>query len=241
MTIPLDLVAQPLFGVAATVVPYAVARGIERRHPGAHVLLTTSVAIVLLLLSLHGLGRAPLDRLYDAYNRGGAIVTFFLGPATVALAVPLYDNARRIGRDLLPLLAGVAAGAVTSMAVGCGLTWLLGGSRVAVLSMFARGCTTPIAMDVSAQIGGDPRLTALFTGVSGLLGTLLGPPLLRGLGIRGDGPTGVALGTASHGIGTARALRTSEAAGAAAAVAMTAAGVLTAVATLPLRWALHRG
>ena len=235
-----DLLAQPVFGVTATVVPYALARAVERRHPNVHVLLTTTLAIALLLLSLHLLGRVTLDHLYDAYNRGGSIVTFFLGPATVALAVPLYDNARRIGRDLIPLLAGVTAGVATSMAVGCGTTRLFGGSRVTVLSMFARGCTTPIAMDVAAQIGGDPRLTALFTGVSGLLGAVAGPPLLRAIRVRGDLPSGVALGTASHGIGTARALRTGEAAGAAAAVAMTAAGVLTAVAALPLRWLLHR-
>ena len=221
------LAAHPLFGVTATVVPYAVARAVERRHPGVHVLLTTCGALIAFLL----LARVP----YADYARGGDLVSFFLGPATVALAVPLYDHARRIGRQLLPLLAAVVAGATTSMAVGCGLAWLLGGTRVTVLSMLPRGCTTPIAMEVSAALGGDPNLTAVFTGVSGLLGSLLGPPLLRRLKVTGDLPNGVALGTASHGIGTARALRDSEAAAAAAAaVAMTAAGVLTAVAGLVL-------
>ena len=219
--------AHPLFGVAATVVPYALARAIERRRPAVHVLLTTCGALVGLLV----LARIP----YDDYRHGGDLITFFLGPATVALAVPLYDQAARIGRQILPLLAGVAAGATTSMAVGYGLVRLLGGSRVTALSMLPRGCTTPIAMDVAAAIGGDPNLTAVFTGVSGLIGSLAGPPLLRRLRIDADLPTGVALGTASHGIGTARALRQGEACGAAAAVAMTVAGVLTAVAGLVLR------
>jgi putative effector of murein hydrolase len=226
-----SLYAHPLFGVAITVIPYALARWVERRHRHVHVLLTTCGTLILFLL----LARMP----YADYDRGGSIVSFFLGPATVALAVPLYDHGRRVGRQLLPLLAGVVAGVATSMAVGCGLTWLLGGDRVTVLSMLPRGCTTPIAMDVSAQIGGSPPLTAVFTGVSGLLGALLGPPLLRRIRVTADLPTGVALGTASHGIGTARALRDGEAAGAAAAVAMTAAGVLTAVAALPLRWCLR--
>ena len=232
MTVTELFYAHPLFGVTATVVPYALARAVERRHPNVHVLLTTCCSLILFLLLAH----VP----YAAYDRGGSIVSFFLGPATVALAVPLYDQAKRIGRQLVPLLAGVTAGAVTSMAVGCGLTWLFGGSRVTVLSMLPRGCTTPIAMDVAAQIGGRPELTAVFTGVSGLLGSLVGPALLRRVGVDHNLPTGVALGTASHGIGTARALRDSEAAGAAAAVAMTVAGVLTAVAALPLRWFLHR-
>ena len=222
----------PLFGVAATIIPYALARAVERRHPSVHVLLTTCCSLILFLL----LARVP----YADYDRGGSIVSFFLGPATVALAVPLYDQAKRVGRQLLPLLAGVTAGAATSMAVGSGLTWLLGGSRVTALSMLPRGCTTPIAMDVAAQLGGSPQLTAVFTGVSGLLGSLVGPWLLRRIGVLGDLPTGVALGTASHGIGTARALRMSEAAGAAAAVAMTVAGVLTAIAALPLRWPLSK-
>ncbi len=224
--------SNPLFGVALTVIPYALARLIERRHPNVHVLLTTSATLVLFLL----LARVP----YPDYRVGGDLVTFFLGPATVALAVPLYDHAKRIGRDLLPLLAGVAAGAASSMAVGCGVTWLLGGSRSTVLSILPRGCTTPIAMDVAAQLGGDPQLTALFTAVSGLLGALVGPWLLRQVNVTRDLPTGVALGTASHGIGTARALRTSEAAGAAAAVAMTVAGVLTAVVGITLRWAMKK-
>ncbi len=223
--------AHPLFGVTATVVPYALARAVERRRPTAHVLLTTCGALVLFLV----LARVP----YAAYDHGGSIVSFFLGPATVALAVPLYDHAKRIGRHLLPLGAGVTAGAATSMAVGCGLTWLFGGSGVTVVSMLARGCTTPIAMDVSAALGGSPPLTAVFTGVSGLLGALVGPALLRRCGVRRELAVGVALGTASHGIGTARALRLSEATGAAAAVSMTVAGVLTALTSLPLRHWLH--
>jgi predicted murein hydrolase (TIGR00659 family) len=224
--------SQPLFGVAVTVIPYAVARMVERRHPNVHVLLSTSGSLILLLL---------LARIrYDDYNRGGSIVSFFLGPATVALAVPLYDHAKRIGRSLLPLLAGVTAGAATSMAVGCGVARLLGGSRVTVLSMVPRGCTTPIAMDVAAQLGGNPQLTAVLTAVSGLLGSLVGPWLLRQIKVTDDLPLGVALGTASHGIGTARALRTSETAGAAAAVSMTIAGLLTAVAGIALRHALPK-
>ena len=224
----MPIYAHPLFGVAATVVPYVAARAVERRHPSVHVLLTTCGALVAFLL----LARVP----YADYRRGGDLVTFFLGPATVALAVPLYDHARAIDRSFVPLLAGVAAGAATSMLVGGGLAWLLGGSRTTALSMVPRGCTTPIAMDVAAALGGSPELTAVFAGVSGLLGRLLGPPLLRRLHVADDLSLGVALGTASHGIGTARALRTSQAAGAAAAVAMTTAGVLTAVVALALRW-----
>ena len=173
---------------------------------------------------------------YDSYNRGGAIVSFFLGPATVALAVPMVHHAKRIGRRMLPILAAVVVGTVVSMLVSGGLAYLFGGDRTVVLSMVPRGCTTPIAMAVADQIGGDHSWAAIGTGVSGLVGVIVGPPLLRLIGVRRDVPFGAAMGTGSHAIGTARALKHSDAAGGVAALAMTVAGVLTAVLGIGIRW-----
>ncbi len=220
--------ADPLFGMTLTVGVYAAATSLNRRFRWANPLVLNILVVVAVLV---GFG-IP----YDSYNAGGRIVSFFLGPATVALAVPMVDHARRIGRRMGPVLAAAVVGTAVSMVVSGGLAYLLGGDRTVVLSMIPRGCTTPIAMAVADQIGGSHSWAAIATGVSGLVGVVVGPPLLRLAGVRRDVPFGAAMGTASHAIGTARSLRHSDAAGGVAALAMTVAGVLTAVLGIAIRW-----
>jgi len=223
------LYAHPLFGSSITVIVYTLATAAHRRVRWAHGLLTTCVLLTALLL----LARIP----YASYNVGGQIVSFFLGPATVALAVPFYKHARAIHDRLPQVLTAVAAGTIASIAGGMATVALTRGSRPVLLSMFARGVTTPIAIEVSNQLGGLPALTAALTGISGLIGAVIGPPLLDWMKVRDPAARGVAMGTAAHGIGTARILLESETAGGVSALAMACAGILTALfAAIAQHW-----
>jgi putative effector of murein hydrolase len=220
--------SQPVFGFSITVLAYALATAANRRWASFNVLVGTCGGLALLLLIAH----IP----YEQYNVGGSIVTFFLGPATVALAVPFYRHAKQIGRQIPRLLIAIGAGTITSSVTAVGFAWLTGAPRLVLLSMVARGVTTPIAIDITNQLGGDAKLAALISGLSGLIGALVGPSILKRIGINHDLAAGAAMGTAAHGIGTARALRNNAIQGGASALALTIAGILTAILAIPIRW-----
>jgi predicted murein hydrolase (TIGR00659 family) len=226
-----EFYAHPLFGSSVTVGIYALATLVHRRVRWAHGLLTTCIALIALLV----IARIP----FASYNVGGQVVSFFLGPATVALGVPFYKHARAI-RDRLPQVIGaISAGTVASILAGVGAVAITAGTHPVLLSMIPRGVTTPIAIEVCTQLGGIPALTAVLNGVSGLIGAVLGPPLLDWLEISDDRARGAAMGTAAHGIGTARILLESETAGGVSALAMALAGILTAILAVPIHWLLR--
>jgi putative effector of murein hydrolase len=218
--------SDPLFGSSLTLLLYLASVWLHRKFGGPHPILLATGAVVAVLLYY----KIP----YKSYNEGGKIISFFLGPATVALGLPLCRHARSIGRHWLPIAAGIVAGTITSIALGGLTVHFLGGSREVMMSMLPRGCTTPIAMAVSEQLGGDPHLTAAFTGISGLFGGLFGPALLKAVRVRRGAPMGTALGTSAHGFGTARALRLSDKEGGVAALAMASSGILTSIIAVGL-------
>jgi predicted murein hydrolase (TIGR00659 family) len=222
-----EFYAHPLFGSTLTLALFLAAVAFHRRFGGPHPILLATGGVVAVLV----LFRIP----YESYNVGGGVISFFLGPATVALGLPLYRHANSIGRQWMPIAAGIVAGTVTSIATGGLVVHYLGGDHKVMLSMLPRGCTTPIAMEVSRQLGGDERLTASFTGLSGLFGGLFGPALLKAFRVRRGAPTGTALGTSAHGFGTARALRLSDKEGGVAALAMASSGILTSILAIGLR------
>ncbi|AEI41483.1 LrgB family protein [Paenibacillus mucilaginosus] len=221
-----EFAEQPLFGIAVTILSYALALGLQRRWKALHPLLTCSVLIMLVLYGL----RLP----YEVYRQGGEYILFLLGPATVALGVPLYKHAQRIGQNVLPILSGVTAGSVAALLLAAGLVWALGGSRELLISMMPKSVTSPVAIEVSRQAGGFPELTAVLTVLTGLTGSLFGPAFLRLGGVRDDIAVGTAIGTSSHGIGTARIIRDSELAGSVSGFAMGAAAIITSLLFIPL-------
>jgi len=223
---PTSLVHDPLFGVAVTVLAYTAALRLNRRLKWLHPLFVTSAGLIALLL----LADIP----YEAYRKGGDHLAFFLGPATVALGVPLYRQAALIRRRLAAMFAGITVGCVSAMASAAGLVWLMGGTRELLISMMPKAATTPISVEIARQLGGQPELTAVLTVVTGLIGSMIGPELLRLAGIREDVPLGAAVGTAAHGIGTARLVRESELAGSVSGFSMGAAGIVTALLAIPL-------
>ncbi|TVY10132.1 LrgB family protein [Paenibacillus cremeus] len=222
---------QPLFGITLTVIAYAVALLLQKRWKALHPLLICSVLIIVVLMLM----RVP----YDTYKKGGDYIVFLLGPATVALGVPLYKNAQRIRESLLPIAAGITVGAISALLLTAALVWCLGGSRELIVTMMPKSVTSPIALEISRQAGGIPELTAVLTVLTGLIGSMFGPGLLRLAGVREDIPLGTAIGTASHGIGTAKIIRDSELAGSVSGFAMGVTAILTSVLFIPLYYWLH--
>ena len=190
----------------------------------------TAVIVVVGLLMLSGTS-------YETYFEGAQFVHFLLGPATVALAIPLYRQFDRVKRSALALITSLLCGSLTAIGTATGLGWLLGASRETLLSLAPKSVTAPVAMGITEQLGGLPSLTAVLVILTGILGAVLGPPLLTLIGVKDWRARGLALGTASHGIGTARALQVNELAGAFSGLAMGLNALATAI-LLPVLWRL---
>jgi predicted murein hydrolase (TIGR00659 family) len=185
-----------------------------------------SVLLLLLVLTLSG---TP----YATYFEGAQFVHFLLGPATVALAVPLHRQLRRERARALPLTVALLAGSATAVVTAVLTARLLGASWPTVLSLAPKSATTPVAMGIAERIGGLPSLTAALVILTGMSGAILGTGLLRRIGVRDPVATGFALGVTSHGIGTARAFQVDEQAGAFSGLGMGLNALVTAL-LLPL-------
>lgn len=226
-----ELLATPLFGIVLTLLAYRLAELLYRK---THFILFNPVAVsivsIILLLKL-------CDIPYQQYNNGGQIILFLLGPTVVALALPLYQRRQEILKRKLPILIGIVVGAFSSIISAAGIAWLLGGSREVVLSLVPKSVTTPIAIGIAEKIGGIVPLTAALVVLTGCLGAICGPEFCRLIGIRSRAAMGLAIGTASHGIGTARLLGEDRFAGAISGLAIGLNGLATAL-LVPLLWFL---
>ena len=213
----------PLPALTATIGVYIVACWIHtlaKRSPLANP-VAISIALLVMLLKLSG---TP----YSSYFEGAKFIHFLLGPAIIALAVPLHRQMPKLRRALVPLLAGLVAGSATGAAAAIAITTLMRCLPVTVASIAPKSVTAAIAMLVSAKIGGIPSLTAAMVIATGISGAILGSFVLGLLRVRRDDVRGFAIGVASHGIGTARAFQISEEAGAFAGLGMAMNGILTA-------------
>jgi predicted murein hydrolase (TIGR00659 family) len=228
------LAASPLLGLTVTLLAYQGAYWLYRRASFNPLLNPVLLAIVMLVAALK-LTHTP----YQTYFDGAQFVHFLLGPATVALAVPLYAQFDRLRAALLPLGASLVTGSLTAIVSAIGIAWLLGARETTLLSLAPKSVTAPIAMGISEKIGGIPSLTAVLVIMTGVSGAMMAKSVLDALRIRDHGVRGFAVGVASHGIGTARAFQVSEQAGAFAGLGMGLNGLLTAV-LMPLILALWR-
>lgn len=218
------LSASPLLGLTLTLLAYQGAHWLYRRS-GSHPLANPVLIAVSFLVALLAVTGTP----YDTYFAGAQFVHFLLGPATVALAVPLYLQFRRVRAMLLPIAVGLLAGCLTAALSAVLVARLLGASAATQWSLAPKSVTTPIAMGIAERIGGIPSLTAVLVIVTGILGAVCAPWLFDRLRLRDQAVRGFAIGVASHGIGTARAFQSSEQTGAFAALAMGLNGALTAL------------
>ena len=212
----------PLLGVTLTLAAYQLARWLWRRagnHPGVNPVL---IAIVLVGVALWVM---RID--YDTYMEGGSVIALLLGPATVALAWPLHLEMALVRRAAVPILVGVTVGSAVAIVVAVLSTRLLGGSEELALAMAPKSTTTPVAIALAETIGGIPALTAVLTILTGITGAVIGPRVLTLMRVRDKVVRGLAVGVASHGIGTAQMIQESRTEGAFSGLAM----ALTALAT----------
>jgi predicted murein hydrolase (TIGR00659 family) len=228
------LAASPLWWLTMTLAVYLAGQWLFRRSGGRALFNPVALALVLLALLLLLTGTP-----YATYFSGAQFIHFLLGPATVALAIPLYLHWERVRRLFLPLMAGLLAGSLTAILSAIGIAWLLGGSPQTLLSLAPKSVTTPVGMGIAEKIGGLPSLTAVLVILTGVVGAVAAPALLNGLRIRDDAVKGFAIGVGAHGIGTARAFQISSLAGAFAGLAIGLNALLTTMlAPLIVRW-LH--
>ncbi|SLN48332.1 Inner membrane protein YohK [Pseudoruegeria aquimaris] len=226
------LSSTPLFHLTLTLIAFQAGDVLSRRFNGTPLLnpVLIGVLIVVAVLLLTGTS-------YATYFEGAQFVHFLLGPATVALAVPLYRQFALVRRSALALAAALLAGSASAVVAAVGLGHVLGANEALLASLAPKSVTAPVAMGIAEQIGGVPSLTAVLVLATGITGAMFGPLLLDLLKIRAPEARGLALGTASHGIGTARALQDSEAAGAFSGLAMGLNALATAL-LLPIFWAI---
>ncbi|MET3105360.1 putative murein hydrolase (TIGR00659 family) [Oxalobacteraceae bacterium GrIS 2.11] len=217
------LSASPLLGLTLTICAYVIALSIYNRS--RHSPLFNPVAISILIIALV---LKAVQMPYAEYFSGAQFVHFLLGPATVALAIPLARQLPKAKHLFYPILAALIAGSCTAIISAVTSVLLLGGSYQLAMSIAPKSVTTPIAMAVSERLGGLPSLTAVMVIATGILGAILGNAVFSFMRIDSHQIRGFALGVAAHGIGTARAFQVSSEMGAFSGLAMGLNGVLTA-------------
>lgn len=228
------LAEQPLFFLAITLAAYLVGDRIAAatdRHPLANPVL---IAILLVGTALLVSGTS-----HARYFEGARFVHVLLGPATVALALPIWRNRALIARHWRAIGAALGIGALVGIVSTLALARLLGLSGATLASLAPKSVTAAIAMGIAEQVGGTPPLTAVLVIATGILGAVMVTPLMNLLRIRDYAARGFAVGIAAHGIGTARALQVNEKAGAYAALGMALNGLVTAI-LVPLLLFLFR-
>lgn len=226
-----QVVAHPLFGLLITLIGYQVALELNQRTRSLltqPVLVATLLVVGLLLL---------FDVDYASYYASVDLIWLFLGPATVALAVPLYTHLRRIQDYFWPLIAALLIGGFTTVLLTLAFAWMLGAGPDLLASLAPKSVTSPIAILLAEDLGGSPALAAVFVMITGVAGAVMSPWLLAKAGIHLPAARGFTLGLNAHAAGTALALEEGEETGAFAALAMSLTGAMTAI-LLPLLYSL---
>ena len=222
------LQAEPLFWLTLTVGSYLLADYIYRASGLFPLLNPVAISILFVSGSL-----IIFDIDYERYFSGAKFIHFLLGPATVALAVPIYLNWKLISAKRIAIISSMILGSIFAILITAFISFIVQLDTTLAKSLLPRSVTAPIAMGVSEVIGGEPSLTAILTVMTGIVGAAFGTFLFDLFKIKNMAARGFAFGLASHGIGTARALTKDKKAGAFAALAMGLSGIATAI-LLPL-------
>ena len=222
----------PLLWLTITILAFVLAdriASISGRNPLVNPVLIAILVVVGLLLATG----TP----YDAYFQGAQFVHFLLGPATVAIAVPLYRNRALVRRNLLPMAAALIIGAVVAVTSALSIGWATGLPRDVLIALAPKSVTAGIAMAITERLGGEPSVTAVLVITTGILGAVVVTPLMNLMRIRDYAARGFSVGLASHGIGTARAFVVDPVAGTFAGVAMGLNAVVTSILVpLAVQW-----
>ena len=214
----------PLLWLTATLLAYLVGTALFRAAGGQSWANPVMIAVAILGVLLWATGTD-----YATYFEGAQFVHFMLGPATVALGLPLLDNLHRLRRAALPMIAALLAGSATAVASALAVARALGVEGTVLASLAPKSTTAPVAIGIAERLGGQPTLTAVMVLLTGIFGAMVVTPLLDLLRVRDWRARGFAVGVAAHGIGTARAFQVSQTAGAFSGIGMGLNAVLTAI------------
>lgn len=215
------IIDTPVFGVVITIIIFSISRKVNGKikSPLLNPILVSIVSIICILMIFN------VD--YGTYNKGGSIISFFLGPATVALAVPLYKQIKLLKENLLPILIGITVGSFTGIISVIILSKLFKLDNLLLLSLVPKSTTSAIAIDISSEIGGNAALVIAFVILTGVGGYIMGPSLFKLFKINNKIAKGIAIGTTSHAVGTAKAIELGETEGAMSSLAIGVAGLVT--------------
>lgn len=217
----MSFIDTPVFGFTLTLIAFSIGQYINKKTKFAIFNpLIIAIGLIIIFLLLFGID-------YEMYNQGGSIITFFLGPFTVLLAVPLYNQIETLKKSGGPVIVGMIVGSIASMVSIYLLSDALGLTEVVKLSLIPKSVTAAISKEISTQIGGISALTVAVTVLTGISGNVLGPFVCNFFRIKDKVAVGIALGTTSHAIGTAKAIELGEVEGAMGSLAISVAGVVT--------------
>lgn len=220
-----------LFGLVISLIAFEIGLFIYKKtkFPLFNPLLI-SIALVIGFLLMFNID-------FNAYNQGGQFINMFLGPATIVLAVPLYKQLQLLKNHLLPILTGILIGSSIGISSVFLLSYTFGMDNIITVSLLSKSVTTPIGIEITNQLGGLVPVTVLAIILSGIIGAIIGPLLCKLFKINDKVAIGIALGTASHAIGTTKALELGETEGAMSSLSIGIAGIMT-VFLAPLFYSL---
>lgn len=230
------LLTNPALWLCATLLAYAFGMWVYKKSGYKTICTPLLISIVVLVVALEVTGTD-----YKTYFEGGQYINFLLGPATVALAVPLYEQRLRLAKMWIALSCGLFVGGTVAIVSAVVIAGALGASRETMISLAPKSVTVPIAMAVSEHLGGIPALTAALVVITGVTGALLARTVLALLREKDDAVRGFSIGLVAHGVGTATAFQMNRDTGAFSGLAMGLTGLFTAFAApvlLPLLLAL---
>ncbi len=216
-----NFTGQPLFGVTLTILSYIAGVKINRalKTPIANPNLIATFIVIAVLL-VFGIP-------YDNYNQGGKMIEIFLAPATAALALKIYQQMHLLKKYWLPVLAGTAVGAATSIIVVYFMCKWAGFDEALTASLLPKSVTTAIAIPLSEQNGGIASVTVFCLVVTGIFGAMFSPTLIKLFRIKNPVEAGIAIGTSSHALGTTKAIELGDIEGAMSGCAMAITGLIT--------------
>jgi predicted murein hydrolase (TIGR00659 family) len=218
-----EILRSPLFGVMISLIAFEIGLFINKKTRKSFLNpLLIAIAIVILVLKI-------FDISLQDYNNGGQIISFLLGPATVALAVPLYKNFTVLKKNALPILVGIFTGSVVSITSIILLSKAFGLEAVLSFSLVPKSVTTPIGIEVSKQLGGIPEITVAAIIVTGITGAIMAQIVFSALKIKDKVAIGIAIGTSAHAVGTAKAIEMGEIEGGMSGLAIGVAGLITVI------------
>lgn len=224
-----EITQSPVFGVLLSLIAYEIGLLVNKRlklsifNP-----LLIAIAIIIFVL-------AKLNITYENFNSGGQLISFFLYPATVALALPMYKRFSLFKQNALPILISIISSNVFGIIFIIALCKLFNITDVLTTSLIPKSVTTPIGIAISEQLGGMQSITVVAIILTGIFGSIIGPIIYKFLKIRDKVAFGIAMGAASHAIGTAKAMEIGETEGAMSGLTMALSGIST-VFIAPLIW-----